>query len=497
MLSLACATIPGYMPGEVHRFLCQRLHEFVLAAERGESPSLILNVPPRHGKSVLVSQCLPQWYLGTYKNREFIFCTYNQDYADEWGRKVKNAMISPLHMEVFGVGPRGDSQAANRMDMANGSSYRAVGIGSSVTGRGAHILSIDDPHKNRAEADSELQRDAVWNSYEADLKTRVAPGGGILVTQTRWHEDDLTGRLLERSNRKWEVITLPALAEDEESFPLIGGGTFSRHKGDALHPERWTRAIMEEIRADNSAREWLALYQQRPTSDAGGYIQASWLRTYSTPVPATGPTSIAVDMAVRTKEENDRTCIAAFGESSSGDLVFLPGIILDRIDAAAAVEAIIDLAVRYKAQRLAIGRDAIAGAIGPFLNKRMQERVRDGTGIWLTIEEIPERTDKQARARTFQARTKGQKVLWPSGALWDMEIKPELTKFPAGKHDDVVDMAAHACALLDSQTPASIIKPKDNAADLERYAEELRRRKEILARGPVTKTGGHGSLFGR
>ena len=164
-------------------------------------------MPPRHGKSELASKRFPAWCLGRDPKRQIIAASYNSDLANDFGRNVRNLVAEPEFGQVFpNVSLAPDSQAANRMNTNHKGAYVAAGVGTAVTGRGAHIALIDDPFKDREEADSERRRDLVWDWYRSTLYTRLMPGGAIVLIQTRWHEDDLAGRILEQEADRKSVV---------------------------------------------------------------------------------------------------------------------------------------------------------------------------------------------------------------------------------------------------------------------------------------------------
>ena len=223
-------TNPLYERAQHHEQIAAKLE----AVERGEIDRLMIFMPPRHGKSELASKRFPAWCLGRNPQMQIIAASYNSDLANDFGRHVRNIVAEPEFGEIFpGVSLAPDSQAANRMNTNKGGSYVAAGVGTAVTGRGAHIALIDDPFKDREEADSERRREVVWDWYRSTLFTRLMPGGRIVLIQTRWHEDDLAGRLLEHEGDQWEVLELPALSED----------------GDALWPEWYGKDTLERIKA--------------------------------------------------------------------------------------------------------------------------------------------------------------------------------------------------------------------------------------------------------
>ena len=227
---------PGYQAGWVHRDICRRLEKFCQDVVDGLSPRLMLTVPPRHGKSTIGSVNMPAWHLGNYPSHEIISCSYAEGLALGFSKKCRDQISSLAYKAIFNNGARLDPKtkaAANWLTTAGGG-YLAAGVGGGITGKGAHILIIDDPVKNREDAESQNNRDMNWDWYTSTAYTRLTPGGGVLVIMTRWHDDDLAGRLLamgaSNMGDTWELVRYPAEAEEDEPF---------RKKGEALHPERY------------------------------------------------------------------------------------------------------------------------------------------------------------------------------------------------------------------------------------------------------------------
>jgi hypothetical protein len=222
-------TFQQYEAAEHHRLIAEKLE----AVERGEIDRLMIFMPPRHGKSELASKRFPAWYLGRNPDRQIIAASYNSDLAGDFGRNVRNIVRERRFRNVFPeVELAADSQAANRWNTNKGGSYVAAGVGTAVTGRGAHLLLIDDPVKDREEADSETTREKVYSWYTSTAYTRLMPGGAVVVIQTRWHEDDLAGRLLEaeaKGGDKWDKLILPAVMSN----------------GEALWPDRYPVPVPE------------------------------------------------------------------------------------------------------------------------------------------------------------------------------------------------------------------------------------------------------------
>jgi hypothetical protein len=234
-------------------------------AEQGYN-GLIVSEPPRHGKSTHLSHWFPAWYLGSFPSRQVILTSYEADFASSWGRKVRDTLQEHGKRE-FGVQVRSDSASASRWELTTGGSMVTAGAGGSITGRGAHLLVIDDPVKNVEEAASPTIRNSVWEWYLTTVRTRLEPGGFQVVIMTRWHPDDLVGRLLRqqsenKSGDKFLVVRLPALAE--------GDDVLGRQAGEALWPERYPTVILEGIKETVGQRVWSALYQQDPVDAPPG-----------------------------------------------------------------------------------------------------------------------------------------------------------------------------------------------------------------------------------
>lgn len=386
-------------------------------------------MPPRHGKSELASKRFPAWCLGRNPSRQIIAASYNSDLANDFGRNVRNIVAEPEFGQVFpGVGLAPDSQAANRMNTNHGGAYVAAGVGTAVTGRGAHIALIDDPFKDREEADSERRRELVWDWYRSTLYTRLMPGGAIVLIQTRWHDDDLAGRLLAQEADQWEVLELPAIND----------------AGEALWPEWYDRAALERIKATIGPREWSALYQQKPQPDEGTFFKREWFRTWSVlPKLRYYGTS---DYAV-TDGGGDYTVHRVWGIDPSGDVYRVDGW-RGQTASDEWIERKLDLIDKWKPLAWFGEGGVIQKAVEPMLRRRMRER-----SVHCRLEWLPSVSDKPTRARSFQAMAATQRVYLEPGA----DIS-EFLMFPAGKHDDDVDTASLIGRAIDQAHPA-ILKP--------------------------------------
>lgn len=425
---------PDYSAGWVHKDICRRLEQFSKDVVEKKSPRLMLFMPPRHGKSTLASIAFPAWHLGRNPNHEFISCSYSGSLAMGFSRKVRQLLREPTYKTAFQTRLDPDSQSAEAWLTSDGGGYVAAGVGGGITGKGAHILLIDDPVKNREDAESQNNRDANWDWYTSTAYTRLAPGGGVLVILTRWHDDDLAGRLLKAASEggdHWEVVKYPALAEEDEEF---------REAGEALHPERYDVEALQRIQKAVGPRDWTALYQQNPVADDGDYFTREMIRYYD-------PDDIdldemryyaAWDLAIGKRDRNDYTVGMVIGVNEY-DQLFVMDVVRGRFDGFELVEQILDLYETWRPSIIGIEKGHIEMALGPFLEKRVRER-----GLYEAyFKDLKTgRRDKEARARAIQGRMQQGMVFLPRDALFTGPLVAELLRFPNGVHDDQVDALA-------------------------------------------------------
>jgi predicted phage terminase large subunit-like protein len=414
LLKFAEYTNTAYKAAPHHALIASKLE----AVERGDIKRLMICMPPRHGKSELASRRFPSWFLGRNPARQIIAASYNSDLANDFGREVRNIVASEDYQRLFQTKLAEDSKAANRWHTDRGGMYVAAGVGTAITGRGADLLLIDDPFKDRKEADSELRREDVWNWYTSTAYTRLMPGGAIVVINTRWHDDDLSGRLLLEQlsgGDKWEVLSLPAIDNDQ-----------------ALWPEWYPIDRLEQIRAVLPARDWNALYQQNPIPDDGDYFKSAWFGEYEE-LPEKLNYYGASDYAV-TDGDGDYT------EHGIGGVDFNKNLyIVDWWRAQATsdvwIEKKCDLILAHKPLCWFGESGPIRRAVEPFMMARMTQR-----NAFCRVEWLPSMADKAARARSIQAMASMGKVFLPKNAPWKAELLSQLLRFPAGKYDDAVDV---------------------------------------------------------
>lgn len=450
---------PKYLVGWVHQDICERLERFSKDVADGKNPRLMLLMPPRHGKSEIASRNFPAWHMGQYPDHEIISCSYNVSLAMGFSRKVKQIIEDPGYAQVFPgarLDPKNQSTEEWALEGARGG-YVAAGIGGPITGKGAHVLVIDDPVKNAEEADSADQREKVWEWYNSTAYTRLAPGGGVLVIQTWWHDDDLAGRIQNLMKAgsddvhvdQFEVIKYPAIAEhdeyyDEETRLIVdeppAKGRLLRSKGEPLHEARYDLDKLLRIKAQNQGgRWWSALYQQNPVPDDGAYFLKEHFKRQQAPPKEKCNVFIAWDFAISEKKQSDYT-VGTVGLQDDNDLLHVAEQVRFKSgDAFFIVESILNLSERWYSPSLMIGFEdgQIYRAIEALLKKRMRERK-----IYPSIQVLRPITDKMARARPLQGRMQQGMVSFNSFGEWYDACRMEMLRFPAGVHDDCVDSLA-------------------------------------------------------
>lgn len=467
---------PRYLPGWVHEDICFHLERFSRDVAEGKSPRLGLFMPPRHGKSEIVSRNFPAWHLGQYPHHEYIACSYNLDLAITFSRKVKQIIEDPQYAPLYpDMMPDPNNWSASEWMLQNGGGYLAAGVGGGITGRGAHILSIDDPVKSAEEADSQLVLEKIWEWYGATAYTRLAPGGGVLLIQTCWSDLDLAGRIQQAMKDdpefdRFTIIKYPAIAEEYEyrnattreivrsPQPLTVSEIITqdlellREPGQALHAERYDEKKLAAIKRTLPQRFWNALYQQNPVPDDGAYFKGEWFRYYETPPLHECNVFQAWDFAISEKNSNDYTVGSCSLQDYDDTLHFADLRRFRSGDAFQIVEAMLTMAKRWYNPSLIIGVEdgQIWRAIAALLHKRMRE-----LKFYPTVQVLKPIQDKQARGRVLQGRMQQGKVAFPSPdkAPWVDTLRHEFLRFPAGVNDDIVDSCAWNAQLAVGTTP--------------------------------------------
>lgn len=422
-----------YSVARHHEFMADKLQDL----EAGNIKRLILSLPPRAGKSELAQKTFVPWVMGRNPEWHVITATYNQNFAEDFGRAVRHILLDPRYQNVFpGHLPRKGAVSANRIEMENRSLAHFVGRGGALTGRGGHLLALDDPIKDRSEADSPTIRDTLWQWFTQVLMSRqMNDQARVLIIQTRWHEDDIVGRLTDPRNphysalraQRWTVVNIPALALPND--PL------GRKEGEALWPERFSAAELAETR-DSDPRGFSALYQGNPSPDDGLFFGPEDIREYHrmSDFPLDCTMYLTSDHAVSTEQWADKSAFLLFGVDGDDNVWVHPDTVLKKLDAERAVDTLLHLIRVHRPALWWAESGHITKSLGPFIRKRMAEE-----RLFTAIVEMTPVKDKQTRAQAIKGRMSMQKVYFPSWASWYKEARNQIMTFPAGTKDDFVD----------------------------------------------------------
>ena len=456
---------PTYMLGKVHIEICRELDRFLKDVLEKRSPRLIICMPPRHGKSELVSRKFPAYSLGVCPNLEIISISYSASLATKFNRAVQGIIDSAPFNQVFPKTALAGSRFAARTDAKVSrttedfgivnfrGSYRSCGVCGGITGMGADIAIIDDPFKDRQEANSPTVREGVWDWYTSTLYTRLSQGGGVIVMCTRWHVDDLIGRLIDAQEYgdQWRVVNFPAIAEHDESF---------RKEGEALHPERFSLDALIQMRKAVGERDWASLYQQRPIPDGGTLFKREWIHYYNPDdLPETFDATVASwDMTFKETAQSDFVVGQVWGRKGAD--FYLLDQVRKRMSFVDTVNAVIELSNKW-----------------PKVTKKLVEDKANGTAVIETLKKaivgicpINPTESKESRATSVTPLWEAGNVHLPNPTLcpWvKTDLVPELLYFPGGKHDDQVD--AMSQALNDLKTSVKRMHPTNREALLREF----------------------------
>lgn len=403
---------------------------------------LIIAMPPRHGKSMTTSRLFPAWFLGRNPNKRAMLVSYGQSMAVKNSRTARNFIKGTVYGDIFpGVRLAEDSQSVSEWNIqGHEGGADALGILGAATGKGAHLLIIDDPHKNRAEVESVTLREKVWSAYTDDLYTRLEPGGAVVVMATRWHEDDLTGRLLKQAG--WELLILPAIAEE--------GDPMGREPGAALWGARFSVEVLADIRSGMGPYGWAALYQQAPRPAEGGIFKGAWFRPYRRVVPERVKAVRYWDLAMSSKTSADYTVGVRLELAKDGDYYIT--------DVARGQVELADLPGFLADVMLADGAEVRQGfEEAGYMTRAIKELIRRRELAGFVIKGYRADKDKLTRALPFAARCAlGAVHVALSPTAGDVFVE-ELMSFPNGAHDDQVDAAAGAWLMLNEAERKPIV----------------------------------------
>ena len=424
------------------QFLTDKAQQFVEDVKNGKSPRLFISMPPRHSKSETMTKKYPAWVIGNNPDFEIIIASYSMDLARDFGKIARDTYRehSKSGTGIFNtVIDRDKSAGDNWGILEHRGAVVSTGVGGSATGKGAHIAIIDDPFKNREDANSRLQRDKVWAWYQSTIRTRLAPGGGIIIIQTRWHEDDLVGRIVKEmengTGETFESIVLPAIAEKND---ILG-----RKIGEPLWEERYGIDELENIKKAIGSREFSALYQQKPQVEDGGLFKRQYFKYFDIKndfiIANDKNVNIkdcfyfqTIDTAMSTHKNNDFTAIATFVCDRKWNL-YLVDLMLERLEVPDQWNVIKQYRHKYNLRFQAI--ESKSSGIGI-----MQQAKREG----MPLKELKADTDKMTRALNISVMFENGKVFFNKNLEKLLELEEQLLKFPNATHDDAVDVFSYA-----------------------------------------------------
>ena len=419
---------PGFINGAHHKVMAQKFEDIA----NGKLKRLIINMPPRHTKSEFGSYMLPAWFLGRDPAKKIIQCSNTAELAVGFGRKVRNLVGSEQYAKIFpNVNLRSDSKAAGRWSTNSNGEYFAIGVGGTVTGKGADLLIIDDPHSEQEAAIASTNPevyDKVYEWYSSGPRQRLQPGGAIIVIMTRWSKKDLTGRILksaiEKDGDEWETIDFPAILPS----------------GKALWPQFWDIKELEVLKEELPVSKWNAQYQQQPTSEEGALIKRDWWKVWDNENPPQCTYLIqSWDTAFTKNERSDYSACTTWGvfykdENQKDPHIILLDAMKERMEFPTLKERAYEMYRRWKPEAFIIEAKA-SGSPLIFELRKMGIPVQEFT---------PTRgNDKISRVNSISDLFASGKV-WAPRKRWAEEVVEELAAFPNSDHDDLVDSTTQA-----------------------------------------------------
>lgn len=393
------------------------------AVERGEIKKLMIFVPPRFGKSELVSINFPSWYLGRNPDKRIIHSSYSASLSNTFSRRVRNIVEELKHYFIFRLKTAEDSRAVDKWDIrGHKGGLIASGVGGSITGYGADLFIIDDPVKNREEAESEVYREKTWEWYRNVVRTRLEPNASIILTMARWHRQDLAGMILTEEH-DWEVINMPAIAEDND---LLG-----RAIGEPLWEQRYNLEAMSKTKNDVGSRVWHSLYQGNPVDPESALIKRDWIRWYDELPPQTERYG-GSDTATSQKTVADNTALVDVCRDKEGWL-YVDDVLCEKVSVTQFAYHIIN---QHKIKNYLLIKLESNNA-GEAIGQRINEVGRE-TGTYPTIDLDVTDTDKVVRVIAFQSLIENGTIRFKRGNKKVAELVEHLLNFD-GKGSDIDD----------------------------------------------------------
>lgn len=426
---------PRYVPTKLHRFICETVWDFLEQNTGNPYDILLLSMPPQHGKSLTVTETLPSYYLGRYPEKRVIEVSYGSDFAKRFGRANKNKVEQ--FGGIFGIKIAKDVRSNTDWRLSNNiGGMVSRGLGSPITGEPGDLIIVDDPIKNAQEARSQAHRDNLWNEWQQTIMSRVQAGTKIIVIQTRWHEDDLIGRLKDQPYTTY--INLEAINESEDD-PL------GRELGEALCPEigkdeKWLNDYRDGLTSgqvdeggESGLRAWEALFQGHPTNKEGNILHREWWQFYEGDILDYDMQIMSVDPAF--KENGDYVAIGIWAKK--GPNIYLIDLVREHLNFQATMEMMLSRRALYPCSYILVEDKANGSAIIETLRKRI-----------MGVIGVSPRDSKEERVNAVSFAIEAGNVFLPKDKRFTAPFIEECAQFPNGKHDDTVDQMTQALARL-------------------------------------------------
>lgn len=447
-----------WIKGKAVSYICKEVQQFIEADTGHAFDILVLSVPPQHGKSMTITETLPSWYLGKNPTKRIIEASYSEDFAQLFGRRNLRK-IKQFGKAIFGI-ELGSIANNTEFELDNGvGGMISRGILSGVTGRPADLMIIDDPVKNRQEADSKTYRDRIWAEWNDSFKSRLAYGAKVIIIQTRWHEDDFAGRII-KNEKHVTVINLKCEADEHD---VLG-----RKKGQALCPEigkgdNWLKDFKSSFTTKEGSRTWNALYQGEPTPDEGNIFKRKWFKYYKE-LPNMPYKLISVDATFKDEEDSDFVAIQVWGKRNAD--FYLIERIKEHLNFPATLQAIRQLKNKHKDASATLIEDKANGSA------IIQVLYKEFSGV------IPVKPEggKISRANAVSPSIESGNVYLPENEAWVHDYLLEMVSFPNAEHDDEVDCTTQALNRLRSITAKEITEEQKELEEFNRkkYREQVR-----------------------
>jgi predicted phage terminase large subunit-like protein len=449
---------PNFIEGSHHKRMAKAFERVA----RGECKRLIINMPPRHTKSEFASYLLPAWFLGNFPEKKVIQTSHTAELAVGFGRKVRNLVDQDVYTEIFpGVGLQADSKAAGRWNTNKGGDYFAIGVGGAVTGKGADILIIDDPHSEQeaamAASNPEVY-DKVYEWYTSGPRQRLQPGGSIVIVMTRWAARDLTGQVVksaaQRSGEEWEVIEFPAILPS----------------GNPLWPQFWSKDELAALREELPNAKWQAQYQQNPVGNESAIIKRDWWKWWEKDNPPKCDYILqSWDTAFEKTQRADYSAGTTWGIFNCEEDNFAPNIILlntykKRVEFPELKRDVLREYNEYEPDSLIVEKKASGAPL-----------IYDLRAMGIPVQEYTpgKGQDKIARLNSVSDIIASGKV-WVPQTRWAEELVDEIGAFPSGEHDDLVD--ATTLALMRFRQGGFLRLPSDEPEEIQWFKSHRRER---------------------